>query len=117
MLGDRLGDNHDTAARSKGHGCLSARFTRRGEPVVELTQLRDRFSAVSERDVIECGFHLRGRPKMRSHLAKADDLRADGKRCKQLRALQWRCLIWQRREPAVKAALPMVRCWNHGCDR
>jgi hypothetical protein len=77
---------------AKGHGCLSAGFTRRGESVVELTQLRDRFSAVSERDVIERGVELRGRPKVRSHLAKADDLGADGKRCKQLCALQWRCL-------------------------
>src|SRR5467141_3297083 len=117
MLGKRLGDNQDTAAPSKGHGCLSAGFTRRGEPVVELTQLRDRFSAVSERDVIECGVELRGRPKVRSYLAKADDLGADGKRCKQLCALQWRCLIWQRCEPAVKAALPIVRCRKHGSDR
>ena len=94
MLGNRLGDDQDAAASSKGHGCLSAGFTRRGESVVELTQLRNRFSAVSERDVIECGVELRGRPKVCSHLAKADDLGADGKRCKQLCALQWRCLIW-----------------------
>src|SRR5258708_6193962 len=117
MLGRRLGDNQDTAPPSKGHGYLSAGFTRRGESVVELTQLRDRFSAVAERDVIECGVELRGRPKVRSYLAKADDLGTDGKRCKQLRALQWRCLIWQRREPAVKAALPMVRSRKHGSDR
>src|SRR6476661_11262961 len=117
MFGKRLGDNQDTAAPSKGHGCLSAGFTRRGESVVELTQLRDRFSAVSERDVIECGVQLRGRSKVRSHLAKADDLGADGKRCKQLRALQWRCLIWQRYEPTVNAALPIVRCRKNGSDR
>src|SRR6476646_1963092 len=117
MLGKRLGDNQDMAAPSKGHGCLSAGFTRRGESVVELTQLRYRFSAVPERDVVECGVQLRGRSKVRSHLAKADELGADGKRCKQLRALQWRCLIWQRREPAIKAALPIVQCWKHGCDR
>src|SRR5260370_7514169 len=117
MLGKRLGDTQDTAAPSKGHGYLSAGFTRRGESVVELTQLRDRFSAVSERDVIECGVELRGRPKVRSHLAKADDFGADRKRCKQLCALQWRCLIWQRCEPAVKAALPIVRCRRHGSDR
>src|ERR1700726_1654620 len=117
MLGNRLGDDQDAAAPSKGHGRLSAGFTRRGESVVELTQLRDRFSAVSERDVIECGVELRGRPKVRSHLAKADDLGADGKRCKQLRALQWRCLIWQRYEPAVNAALPIVRSLKHGSNR
>ena len=92
MLGNRLGDDQDAPAPSKGHGCLSAGFTRRGESVVELPQLRDRLRAVSERDVIECGVELRGRPKVRSHLAKADDLGADGKRCKQLCALQWRCL-------------------------
>src|SRR5258705_7039149 len=117
MLGKRLGDNQDTAAPSKGHGYLSAGFTRWGKSVDELTQLRDRFSAVSERDVIECGVELRGRPKVRSYLAKADDFGADGKRCKQLCALQWRCLIWQRCEPAVKAALPIIRCRKHGSDR
>src|SRR5258706_14996689 len=108
MLGKRLGDNQDTAAPSKGHGYLSAGFTRRGESVAELTQLRDRFSAVSERDVIECGVEFRGRPKVRSYLAKADDLGADGKRCKQLCALQWRWLIWQRCETAVYADIPIV---------
>src|SRR5712672_445046 len=117
MLGNRLGDDQEAAAPSQGHGCLSAGFTRRGESVVELTQLRDRFGAVSERDVIECGAELRGRPKLRSHLAKADDLGADGKRCKQLCALQWRCLIRQRCEPAVKAALPIIRCRKQGSDR
>src|ERR1700730_1422722 len=117
MLGKRLGDNQDTAARSKGRGWLSSDFTRGGESVVELTQLRDRFGAASERDVIECGVELRGRPKVRSHLAKADDLGADGKRCKQLCALQWRCLFRQRYEPAVNAALPIVQCRKHGSDR
>src|SRR5882757_3517662 len=117
MLGNRLGDDQDTAACSKSHGCLSAGFTRRGESVVELTQLLDRFSAVPERDVIECGVELRGRPKVRSHVPKADDLGADRKRCKQLCALQWRCLIWQRCEPAVNAALPIVRGRKHGSDR
>src|SRR6478672_3600767 len=117
MLGNRLGDDQDTAARSKSRGYLRTGFTRRGESVVELTQLRDRFSAVSERDVIECCVQLRGRSKVRSHLAKADDLGADGKRCKQLCALQWRCLIWQRYEPTVNAALPIVRCRKNGSDR
>src|ERR1700730_6836693 len=117
MLGNRLGDDQDAAAPSKGHGCSSTVFTRRGESVVELTQLRDRFRAVSERDVIECGVELSGRRKVRSHSAKADDLGADRKRCKQLCALQWRCLIGQRCEPAVNAALPIVRCRKHGSDR
>src|ERR1700756_2886520 len=117
MLGNRLGDDKDAAAPSKAQGCLSAAFTHRGEPVVELMQLRDRLSAVSERDVVKCGVGLRGRPKVRSHLAKADDLGADGKRCKQLCTLQWLCLIRQRYEPAVNAALPMVRCRKHGSDR
>src|ERR1700716_1518366 len=117
MLGNRLGDDQDAAAPSKGHGCPSTGSTRGGESVVELPQLRDRLRAVSERDVIECGVELRGRPKVRSHLAKADDLGADGKRCKQLCALQWRCLIRQRCEPAVNAALPIVRCRKHGSDR
>src|ERR1700720_4093794 len=117
MLSKRLGDDRDAAAPSKGHGCLSAGFTRRSESVVELTQLRDRFGAASERDVIECGVELRGRPNVRSHLAKADDLGTDGKRCKQLCALQWRCLFRQRYEPAVNAALPIVRCRKHGSDR
>src|ERR1700686_4124279 len=116
MLGKRLGDNQDAAAPSKGHGFLSAGVTRRGESVVELTQVRDRFSAVSERDVIECGVELRGRPKVGSYLAEADDLGAYGKRCKQLCPLQWSRLIRQRREPAVKAALPMVRPRKHGSD-
>src|SRR5258708_8073065 len=116
MLGNRLGDDRDAAAPLKGHGCLTPGFTRRGESVVELTQLHDRFGAVSERDVIECGVELRGRPKARSHLAKADDLGADGKRCKQLCALQWRCLIWQHSEPVVNAALPGVQCRKHGSD-
>src|SRR5258707_7546401 len=117
MLGNRLGDDQDTTARPKSHGCLGAGFTRRGDAVVELTQLRDRFSAVSERDVIECGVELRGGSKVRSYLAKADDLGADGKCCKQLRALQWRCLIWQCCEPVVYAALPIVRCRKYGSDR
>src|ERR1700730_19148673 len=117
MLGIRLGDDQNGAAPSKSPGSLGPVFTRRGESVVELTQLRDRFGAVSERDVIECGVEIRGRPKVRSHFAKADDLGADGKRCKQLCALQWRCLIWQRCEPAVNAALPIVRCRKHGSDR
>src|SRR5258708_34871501 len=117
MLGKRLGDNQDTAARSKGHGCLSTDSARSGELVVELTQLRDRFSAVSERDVIECGVEVRWRPQARSDLAKADDLGADGKGCKQLCALQRRCLIWRRGEPAVKAALPIVQCRKHGSGR
>src|ERR1700688_2636321 len=117
MLGKRLGDDQDAAAPSRGDSRLRTGVRRKGEPVVELTQLLDRFSAVSERDVIECGVELRGRPKVRSHLAKADDLGADGKRCKQLCALQWRCLIWQRCEPAVNGALPMVRCRKHGGHR
>src|SRR5258708_28541378 len=117
MLGKRLGDNQDTAARSKGHGCLSTDSARSGELVVELTQLRDRFSAVSERDVIECGVELRGRPEVRCYLAKAEYLDADGKCCKQLCALQWRCLIWQRCEPAVKAALPIGQFRKHGSER
>src|SRR5260370_1077753 len=117
MLVHRLGADQDAAAPSKGHGCPRAGLTRRGESVVELTQLRDRFGAVSERDVIECGVELSSRPKVRSHLAKADDLGADGKRCKQLCALQWRCLIWERCEPGVNAALPIVRCRKKGRDR
>src|SRR4051795_7100389 len=117
MLGNRLGDDQDATAPSKGHGCLSTGFTRSGEPAVELTQLRDRFGAVAERDVIECGVELRGRPKVRSHLAKADDLGADGKRCKQPCALQRRCLIRQRYEPAENAALPIVRRRKYGSDR
>src|SRR5437660_880805 len=52
MLGKRFGDNQNTAAPSNGHGCLSTGFARRGESVVELTELRDRISAVSERDVM-----------------------------------------------------------------
>src|ERR1700739_812474 len=97
MLGNRLGDDQDAAAPSKGPGCLSTGFTRRGESIVELKQLRDRFGAVSERDVIECGVELRGRAKVHSHLAKADDLGADGKSWQQLCALASGCPAWQHR--------------------
>src|SRR5580658_2175832 len=117
MLGDRFGDDQDAAALSNCQGCLGAALARGGESVVELTQLGDGFAAVSERDVIECGIDLPGRPMLRGHLSKADDLGADGKRCKQPCALQWCCLLWQRYEQAANATLPAIRCRKLRSDR
>ena len=71
MLGKRLGDDQDAAARPKSDGRLRSGVGSGGEAAVELTQPRDRDRAVSLREGLERGVELRGRTKARSHVAKS----------------------------------------------
>ena len=69
------------------------------------------------RDGIERIVKLHRRAKAWSHVAKLDDLAADGQGRQQSRALQRLGLVRQSRKPAVHAAIPIFRCQSQASGR
>src|SRR4029077_5087519 len=104
MFGKRLGDDQDASTRPKGDGRLRSAVGSGGKAAVELMQPRDCDYAVSLRDGIERTVKLHGRAKAWSHVAKLDDLAADGQGRQQSRALQRLRLGPQRRKPTPHPA-------------
>ena len=105
------------ATRPKRDGRLRSAVGSGGKAAVELMQPRDCDYAVSLRDGIERSVKLHGRAKAWSHVAKLDDLAADGQGRQQSRALQRLGLVRQSRKPAVHAAIPIFRCQSQAGGR
>ena len=104
-------------ARSAMVAC-GRRLVIEGEAAVELTQPRDcHGAAVRARRPRARRRAPRPTPRCGASAAKVDDLGADRQRRQQLRALQRLGLVRQCREPAVDAALPILRARRQGRDR
>ena len=106
MLGERLRDCKDEAARPKS---CRLRAGTRGERLVEIGQaVRSRSRCWPCATASSAASRSVPRSSLASDAAKLDDLGTDRERRHQLRALQRLRLIRQRREPAIHAALPIV---------
>src|SRR5215813_13315292 len=117
MRGKRLGEAQDVSARAERDVCLRPAVGSGGEEMVELAQPRDCDRSVSLCEGPKRDVELRSDTKPRSQAAKLDNFGANRQRRHELRLLQRLGLVRQCREPAVDAALPILRAGWQGSDR